>query len=175
MSRLAKKAIQIPSGVEIKVEGDVMRVKGPKGELTQKLLKGVEFTQEGTNLIVGGTIESKFIGLYWALASNMVKGVSAGFEKHLQLIGVGYRAIVQGADIEMQVGYSNPIKRAIPQGIDVKVEKNTNVTISGIDKQQVGQFAADLRSLRPPEPYKGKGVRYRDEYVRRKAGKSKSK
>lgn len=175
MSRLAKKAIQIPSGVEVVIEGDTLRIKGPKGELTQKLLKGIELTQEGAELNVGGSAESKFIGLYWALASNMVKGVSAGFEKNLQLIGVGYRAIVQGSDIEMQVGYSNPIKRPIPQGISVKVEKNTDVTISGIDKQQVGQFAADLRALRPPEPYKGKGVRYRDEYVRRKAGKAKAK
>ena len=175
MSRLAKKPIQIPAGVEVKVEDEAICVKGPKGTLSQKLLGGIELTQEGDSLMVKGSAESKFIGLYWALVSNMVKGVSVGFEKHLQMIGVGYRANVQGSDIEMQVGYSKPVKRAIPEGLDVKIEKNTNVIISGIDKQRVGQFAADLRSLRPPEPYKGKGVRYRDEYVRRKAGKAKSK
>lgn len=175
MSRLAKKPIEIPAGVEVKVEGEEITAKGPKGSLVQKLMDGIELNQEGTSLMVQGSAKSQFIGLYWALVSNMVKGVSAGFEKHLQLIGVGYRANVQGSDVEMQVGYSNPIKRAIPEGLDVKVEKNTNVTISGIDKQRVGQFAADLRSLRPPEPYKGKGVRYRDEHVRRKAGKAKAK
>lgn len=175
MSRLAKKPIAIPSGVEVKFENGVVHVKGPKGSLEQKLVDGITLTQEGSDLTVAGTAESKFIGLSWALVRNMVLGTSAGFEKHLQMIGVGYRAIVQGSEVEMQVGYSNPRRMAIPQGISVKVDKNTELTISGTDKQQVGQFAADLRALRPPEPYKGKGVRYRDEYVRRKAGKAKSK
>lgn len=175
MSRLAKRPINLPSGVEVKVEGNTIYVKGPKGTLSQDLVPGIEFEHEKGEIFVKGEAESKFIGLYWALLTNMVKGVSVGFEKHLELIGVGYRAALQGDVVEMQLGYSNPIKMPLPQGVGVAIEKNTAITISGIDKQKVGQFAADLRALRKPEPYKGKGVRYRNEYVRKKAGKAKSK
>ena len=115
---------------------------------------------------------TNFLGLYWALIDNMVKGVSVGYEKKLEMIGVGFRAIVQGRLLDLQIGLSHPTKISIPEGIDVAVEKNTNIMIKGIDKALVGQFAADVRGKKPPEPYKGKGIRYSDEQVRRKAGKA---
>lgn len=178
MSRLAKRPITLPQGVEVSAQGSKINVKGPKGTLEHELDPSVQVAVEDKSLWVRAAnekTESRLLGLHWALLSNIVKGLSEGFSKELTLIGVGYRANVQGQMIEMQLGYSNPIKVDIPEGISAKVEKNTSVTISGIDKQKVGQFAASLRALRKPEPYKGKGVRYKDEYVRRKAGKTAKK
>jgi large subunit ribosomal protein L6 len=178
MSRLAKRPIPLSQGVEVNIQGSKVTVKGPKGTLERDLPADVRLEVEDKLLWVkpaNEKTESRILGLYWALTSNMVQGVSVGFTKELTLIGVGYRAAVQGQEIELQLGYSNPIKMAIPEGISAKVEKNTALTLTGIDKQKVGQFAADVRALRKPEPYKGKGVRYKDEYVRRKAGKAAKK
>lgn len=175
MSRKARVPVQIPSSVEVKVEKNKIIVKGPKGTLEQVFLKDVDIIVEDKNIMVTQNKNSKakqFVGLYWSLVSNMVKGVTVGFEKKLEMIGVGYRAQVKGSLLDVQVGFSHPTEMAIPKGIEVSVEKNTLITIKGIDKQLVGQYAADVRSLRRPEPYKGKGIRYQDEYVRRKAGKA---
>lgn len=177
MSRKGRIPIMLPKDVEVKIEGSTLKVKGPKGSLSQELVKGIIINVDDQKMTVGADdkiIEEakSFHGLYWALIFNMVKGVSEGFEKKLEMIGVGFRAIVQDRLLDLQVGLSHPTKISIPQGIEVAVEKNTLISIKGIDKQLVGQFAADVRSKRPPEPYKGKGIRYKDEYVRRKAGKT---
>ncbi|NGX30986.1 MAG: 50S ribosomal protein L6 [Chlamydiae bacterium] len=174
MSRLAKKPIQLPKGVEVMTQADVVNVKGPKGSLSQKLIKGIviKVADEGVTINLENNTGYSFLGLYRALVVNMIKGVTEGFEKKLQMIGVGYRAAVSGQSLDLQVGYSNPIKMPIPQGLTVKVEKNTQITVSGLDKHLVGQFSADIRSKRKPEPYKGKGIRYEGEYVRKKSGKT---
>jgi large subunit ribosomal protein L6 len=168
--------IALPKGVEVGVTNDVVTVKGPKGTLSQKIEPGVQVVREGDMLHVS-TIEKtremrRLHGLYHSLIQNMVVGTSHGFEKKLEMVGVGYRAAVQGSVIDVQVGYSHPTKLDIPNGLQVKVEKNTVISVSGIDKQAVGQFAAEIRGKRPPEPYQGKGIRYSGEYVRRKAGKA---
>ncbi len=176
MSRKAKLPIVLPKGVEAKVEGSLFTVKGPKGTLTRELMKGIVVTMEDSGLKV--TIDPKeklgynFLGLFWSLIFNMVQGVSEGFKKQLEMIGVGYKAAVQGNLLDLQVGFSHPTKLPIPEGIEVTIEKNTIISIFGNDKQMVGQFAAVVRAKRPPEPYKGKGIRYVDEYVRKKAGKA---
>ncbi len=176
MSRKAKVPIELPSGVEATLQGKTLSVKGPKGTLTRELMEGIVVTIEGQNIMVtlapSFSHAFNFLGLFWSLIANMVEGVSKGFEKRLEMIGVGYRAAVQGSLLDLQIGVSHPTKISIPSGIEVAIEKNTNITVKGIDKQLVGQFAADIRSKRPPEPYKGKGIRYTDEYVRRKAGKA---
>ncbi len=176
MSRKARLPIEMPSGTEAKLQGQTFSVKGPKGSLTRELMNGIAVKIEAKNIFVsieeGSSCGSNFLGLYWSLLFNMVKGVSDGFVKELEMIGVGYRATIQGNLIDLQLGFSHPVKVKIPDGIQVKIEKNTNIQIAGIDKQMIGQFAADIRAKRPPEPYKGKGVRYKDEYVRRKAGKA---
>lgn len=174
MSRKGKLPISVPKGVEIKEEGRVIKVKGPKGQLEQKLIGGVEIAIEGEEIRVGVENEEmgNFQGLYRTLIANMIEGVTEGFSKQLSLVGVGYRAALKGKNIDMQLGFSHPTEIEIPEGINVKVDKNTEITIEGADKQQVGQFAANLRSLRKPEPYKGKGVHYKGEWVRRKAGKA---
>lgn len=176
MSRKAATAIVLPSGTEAKLDGLMFSVKGPKGSLTQKLMTGIDVKIEGNEISVqiakGSIIGKNFLGLYWSLIFNMVKGVSTGYVRELEMIGVGFRAAVQGNLLDLQLGYSHPVKVKIPEGIQVKVERNTNIQLEGIDKQKIGQFAADIRAKRPPEPYKGKGVRYKDEYVRRKAGKA---
>ncbi len=176
MSRKGKTPISLPKGVEIEAKSDQVTVKGPKGSLVQKIASGIGFTKEADTLYVTAsdeTVEMKrFHGLYRALVQNMVIGVSQGFERKLEMIGVGYRAAVQGNTLDVQVGFSHPTRLEIPKGLQVKVEKNTLITISGIDRQAVGQFAAEIRALRPPEPYQGKGIRYEGEYVRRKAGKA---
>jgi len=174
MSRIGKKSIQIPEGVEVKIEGDLIMVKGPKGELKNQIrpeIKAevkdgqVEFKPQ---IFRKGT--SALWGTYRSLIFNMIEGVTKGFEKALEIEGVGYRAVLEGKDLVLNLGYSHPIKIKAPQGIEFKVEKN-NITVSGIDKQLVGQVAAEIRSGRKPEPYKGKGIRYRGEIIRRKAGK----
>lgn len=176
MSRKAKAPIMIPKGVEIKIEGSKITVKGPKGTLNRELLAGICVVVEEGTLVVAldekRPTTSNFLGLTWALLANMVQGVSAGYEKKLEMVGVGFRSIVQGTMVDLQVGFSHPTRLPIPQGIKVAVEKNTQITVSGIDKQEVGQFAADIRAVRKPEPYKGKGIRYAGEYVRKKAGKA---
>jgi large subunit ribosomal protein L6 len=176
MSRKGKVPVPVPNGVEVKIDARSIRVKGPKGELVAELPHGIAVEQVEAELICKPTSDdpelSKFYGLARALVSNLVVGVSSGFEKRLEMIGVGYRAAVKGNAIDLQLGFSHPTLVTIPEGLEVKVEDNTKVVITGADRQRVGQFAADIRSLRPPEPYKGKGIRYAGEYVRRKAGKA---
>lgn len=176
MSRKAKVPIALPKGVEVKVEGSKVSVKGPKGTLVKEFQHGIQtVVKDGViavSLEEGSKEETNFLGLSWAILANMVKGVSQGFEKKLEMVGVGFRAAVQGKLLDLQIGLSHPTKIEIPQGITVAVEKNTMITIAGIDNQLVGQFAADVRSKRKPEPYQGKGIRYAGEYVRKKAGKA---
>ena len=179
MSRKGNLLIPLPKGVEVKLADGVVTVKGPKGTLTQNV--PAEIRLDISNIQLHVTIDKSandsavLHGLYRSLISNMVVGTSQGFEKKLEMIGVGYRAAVKGSNLDVQVGYSHPTMLAIPAGLSVAVEKNTVISITGIDKRSVGQFAADIRSLRPPEPYQGKGIRYQGEYVRRKAGKSASR
>ncbi|MCE2982607.1 MAG: 50S ribosomal protein L6 [Parachlamydia sp.] len=179
MSRKGKLPIPLPSGVEVKVSNDEIAVKGPKGSLTQKIVPGIDVKVEGNEVLVSLADEeadlAHFHGLYRTLIHNMVVGTSEGFEKKLEMIGVGYRAAVQGELLDLQLGFSHPTKLPIPKGLTVKVEKNTQITISGFDKHLIGQFAATIRSKRPPEPYQGKGIRYVGEYVRKKAGKAAAK
>lgn len=176
MSRKAKVPILLPKGVEAKLDGKVLTVKGPKGTLKRELLTGIVVTIANGNMMVTlapeRSTETNFLGLYWALIFNMVAGVTTGFERKLEMIGVGYRAAVQGKIVDLQIGLSHPTKIPIPEGLAVAVDKNTMITVSGMDKQLVGQFAATLRSKKKPEPYKGKGIRYTDEHVRKKAGKA---
>lgn len=179
MTRKGKLPIPVPSGVEVKVQDGLISVKGPKGHLEQAVKDGISVKVEEKQIVVGLSKEDdelrKFQGLYRQLIENMVVGTTKGFEKKLEMIGVGYRAAVQGSDVNLQVGLSHPTLIPIPNGLSVKVDKNTQITITGFDKQLVGQFASTLRAIRPPEPYQGKGIRYVGEYVRRKAGKSASK
>lgn len=179
MSRKGKQPIPVPKSVEVKLTGSTIAVKGPKGSLTHSIIPGIEVKihDQQIDLILpeDKSEMSNFHGLYRAIINNMVQGVSSGFEKKLEMIGVGYRAAVQGHLLDLQIGFSHPTKLTIPEGIQVKVDKNTQITISGTDKQQVGQFAASVRAIRPPEPYQGKGIRYEGEYVRKKAGKAAAK
>jgi large subunit ribosomal protein L6 len=176
MSRKGRMPIQLPKGVEVKVANNMITVKGPKGTLTQELVPGITLAVESDHIVVSAENDSrelsKFHGLYRALVQNMVQGTTSGFEKRLEMVGVGYRAAVQGKLLDLQIGCSHPTKLAIPEGLQVKVDKNTEIFISGINKQAVGQFAAQVRDMKRPEPYQGKGIRYKDEYVRRKAGKA---
>lgn len=176
MSRLGKTPIPIPSGVNCTVNGRSMEIKGPKGTRSFEWPEGITIDVEGDAIVVGYTerpgLPPPMHGLYRALLNNSVVGVHVGFEKRLTLIGVGYRAALKGTQLELQLGFSKPRYIDVPQGIEVQIEKGTALSIKGIDKGVVGQFAANIRSMRPPEPYKGKGVRYEDEYVRKKAGKA---
>ncbi|MEM1295085.1 MAG: 50S ribosomal protein L6 [Verrucomicrobiota bacterium] len=177
MSRIGRLPVAIPDKVEIKVsDTGSVTVKGPKGELTYDMPAGLEAEQKDGKIIfsrVNERRESKALhGTARSLVSNMVKGVTEGFSKELEIIGVGYRAAVKGKNLDLQLGFSHPVSHPIPEGLTVTVQENTKLKVEGIDKQLVGQFSAEVRSYRPPEPYKGKGVRYTDEYVRRKAGKS---
>lgn len=176
MSRKGKLPITIPSGVEVSVKGNQVQVKGPKGTLVQDLHPCVKITvdQGHVNVDVDFAIDNAnaMHGLYRSLIANMVQGTSKGFERDLEMIGVGYRAAVKGHEIDLQVGNSHPTLLHIPQGLKVEIEKGTKIKISGADKRIVGQFAAEIRGMKPPEPYQGKGIRYVGEYVRKKAGKS---
>ncbi|MBK4732911.1 50S ribosomal protein L6 [Oxynema sp. CENA135] len=176
MSRIGKRPIQIPNKVEIAVDGQQVSVKGPKGQLSRVLPAEVIVELDGEILSVKRRDESRVArqrhGLSRTLVANMVEGVSQGFQKRLQIQGVGYRAQVQGRNLILNVGYSKPVEINPPEGIDVRVENNTEVIVSGIDKEVVGNTAAKIRDVRPPEPYKGKGIRYAGEQVRRKAGKA---
>jgi len=176
MSRLAKTAIIIPKGTELKVDkNNLIAAKGSKGSANLILHKQIELLIEDSKAMVKprGNISKAFMGLYWALLKNLITGVSTGFEKKLILIGVGFRASIKGSKLDLKVGYSHPTELDIPEGIEVKVlEKGVQILVSGIDKQKVGQFASEIRAVRKPEPYKGKGIRYADEFVRKKAGKT---
>jgi large subunit ribosomal protein L6 len=176
MSRIGKIPVKVPKGVKVTFANEQMTVEGPKGKLTQKYHPVISFEDKGEEIIVSRANEEKqtkaFHGLYRNLLNNMVTGVSNGFTKSLVITGVGYRAEVQGKLLMMSLGYSNDIYVGIPEGIAITADANGKVTISGIDKQRVGEIAAQIRKLRPPEPYKGKGVRYEDEHIRRKVGKS---
>lgn len=178
MSRIGNKPVAIPSGVTLEVKSGTVYAKGPKGELSYALLPQVTVTIDGGEAVIARQSETKEIrarhGLTRALIQNMVQGVSDGFQKELEIIGVGYKAALKGKVLQLQLGYSHPIDYAIPADIEiVQDEKNKNILrIRGADKQMVGQVAAQIRELRPPEPYKGKGIRYSDEQVRRKVGKA---
>jgi large subunit ribosomal protein L6 len=176
MSRQGRQPIEVPAGIEVKCDGNQVQVKGPKGTLHQTLYPGITLSQEGKTLHLVGSEEtvelSKFHGLMRALVHNMVYGVQKGFEVRLEMVGVGYRAALQGKKLDLQIGLSHPTKLDIPEGIHVAVEANVNIIITGADKQRVGQFAATVRAKKPPEPYQGKGIRYKGEYVRKKAGKT---
>ncbi len=176
MSRVGKRPIPMPDGVTVVREGDGVRVEGPKGMLSQRVPSGIRVE------IVDGQVklqrsddrqESRALhGLTRALIANMVQGVTTPFVKQLEIQGIGYRAAADGKRLQLQVGFSHPVALPIPAGIQVSVDRNTMVRVEGIDRQQVGQFAAEIRAIRPPEPYKGKGIRYLGEHVRRKVGKS---
>lgn len=175
MSRIGKLPVQIPSGVTVTVS-DSVQVKGPKGQLTQAIVKLVDVKVEGSSVVVTRHNDSRpsraYHGLMRALINNMVVGVSIGFEKKLEINGIGYRASVSGSTLTMNLGYSHPIVFPIPDGISIEVDKKSGITVKGIDKQMVGQTAAVIRGFREPDHYKGKGVRYVGERVRIKAGKS---
>jgi large subunit ribosomal protein L6 len=176
MSRIGKRLIDIPAKVTVTIDGQHVAVKGPKGELSRVLPPEVVLEQEGTTVTVKRRDESRAArqrhGLCRTLVANMVEGVSTGFQRRLEIQGVGYRAQVQGRNLILNVGYSKPVDIPPPEGIQLAVENNTNVIVSGIDKEIVGNTAAKIRAVRPPEPYKGKGIRYAGEAVRRKVGKS---
>lgn len=177
MSRIASNPVNVPSGVEIKLNSGVVSVKGPKGELSQALHPTVDMQQADNVLTFAAKNTSKeahaLSGTMRALIDNMVTGVSNGFEKKLTIIGVGYRAAVQGKKLNLSLGFSHPVDYDIPEGITIECPSQTEVVIKGSDKQRVGQVAAEIRAYRPPEPYKGKGVRYSDEHVVRKEAKKK--
>jgi large subunit ribosomal protein L6 len=176
MSRVGKKPIEIPTGVTITNDNNTVTVKGPKGELTRTFSQDMAITVEENVLTVVRPSESKehrtIHGTTRALLNNMVLGVTNGFERGLELIGVGYRASKQGSKLVLNVGYSHPVEITPEQGIEVEVPANTKIVIKGIDKERVGALAANIRDVRPPEPYKGKGIRYAGEHVRRKEGKT---
>lgn len=178
MSRIGKKPIPVPKGVQVTLKDGLVEVKGPKGQLTQSLPPGVAIALEDGQLVasVGEAREQrKFHGLGRTLVANAVQGVSEGFKRELDIVGVGYRAEVKGRDVHFALGYSHPVVFPLPTGIDVAIEKQTHVTVTGIDKQLVGQVAANMRSLRKPDPYKQKGVRYTGEVLKKKAGKAGAK
>ena len=175
MSRIGKQPIEIPDGVNVAVDPGRVTVNGPLGELTQNVPVRMLIEKEDGQLVVKRTTERgddrALHGLTRSLVANMVEGVTNGFEKRLEIQGVGYRASLRGTDLELNVGYSHPVVIDAPAGITFEVPTQTEILVKGIDKQQVGEIAAEIRDVRPPEPYKGKGIRYQGEYVRRKVGK----
>jgi large subunit ribosomal protein L6 len=179
VSRIGKKPISLPAGVEIKIENGVITVEGPKGILSQAIPEDISIDQQADELLVTRPSDAKrhraMHGLARALVANMVTGVTAGFEKKLEMVGVGYRAQLQGSKLVINIGFSHPVEVEPPAGIEFEVPAVTKITVKGIDKQLVGNTAADIRAIRKPEPYKGKGLRYENEVVRRKAGKTGAK
>jgi large subunit ribosomal protein L6 len=175
MSRIGKAPITVPAGVEVAIDGSHVAVKGPKGQLARTVSSEMQLTLEDGTLTVSRPSDSKqhrsLHGLTRTLIANMVTGVTTGFEKRLEIVGVGYRAAMKGKDLEIQVGYSHPVTVSAPEFVEFEVPAATAIVVKGIDKQQVGQVAANIRSIRKPEPYKGKGIRYAGEVVRRKVGK----
>ena len=176
MSRIGNKVVVLPAGVEIKQDGNNITVKGPKGELTREFSSDIKMNIEGNEVTFTRPNDSKenktIHGTSRANLNNMVVGVSEGFQKALELIGVGYRAQVQGNKLTLNVGYSHPVEMTAPEGVTFEVPANTQVIVKGINKEVVGELAANIRGVRPPEPYKGKGIRYVGEFVRRKEGKT---
>jgi large subunit ribosomal protein L6 len=176
MSRIGRKVLQVPKGTKVEVGAGAVTVEGPKGKLQQPLLDGIEVVVDGQTVQVrrsgdAGPERSRH-GLVRALLANAVRGVSEGFQKELQVVGVGYRGEVKGRELHLSLGFSHPVIFAIPQGIDVEIDKQNKITVRGADRQRVGQVAAEIRSLRPPDAYKGKGIRYAGETMRLKEGKS---
>ena len=176
MSRIGKAPVEVPDRVEVDISGQAVRVKGPKGQLTVPVGQGVEVRQEDGSLVVERASDAPehraMHGLTRSLLQNAVMGVTDGFTRTLQIQGVGYRGALQGRNINLQVGYSHPVTISPREGIDLEMPNPTTIVVRGIDKQQVGQMAAEIRKVRPPEPYKGKGIRYSDEQIRRKVGKT---
>ena len=177
MSRIGKRAVPLPQGVTATTEGETLRVKGPKGELTLQMRDEIAYEIGDDGIVVKPANETKQARAFWGmqrtLVDNLVTGVSEGFTKVLEITGVGYRAAAQGRNLRLQLGYSHDVNYALPEGVDVKTPDPNTVEISGIDKQAVGQVAAEIRRWRKPEPYKGKGIKYRGEYIFRKEGKKK--
>jgi large subunit ribosomal protein L6 len=176
MSRVGRKVIDIPKGVKVSIGSGALTVEGPKGKLQTPVPAGISFKLEGAALSAARTNDEQkqraLHGLARALAQNAVKGVTEGFSKELDIVGVGYRAALEGKDLVMSLGFSHPVKYAIPEGIKVTVDKQTHLVVSGIDRQRVGQISAEIRSLRKPDPYKQKGIRYTGEVLKKKAGKA---
>jgi large subunit ribosomal protein L6 len=176
MSRIGKKPIELPAGVQIAQEEGVVKVSGPNGQLSAILPPGIDFSLENNTVFVKRLVDNRMgrsaHGLARTLVNNMVTGVSKGFQKGLEISGVGYRAELNNNILKMALGFSTPLEYRVPEGIDIKIEKLVNIVVSGIDKQLVGKVASEIREMRKPEPYKGKGVRYVGEQVRRKVGKS---
>jgi large subunit ribosomal protein L6 len=177
MSRIANSPVEIPSGVEVSLSGKELSIKGGKGQMNLTIHELVEISQEEKVLKFAGVESGKnsiaLAGTFRSLVNNMVVGVSTGFQKELQLQGVGYRAQMQGKDLNLTLGFSHPVVYKIPDGIEIETPSQTQIIVKGVDKQKVGQVSAEIRAFRPPEPYKGKGVRYADEHVKRKEAKKK--
>ena len=175
MSRIGKKPIPVPTGVNVTIEPEVVRVAGPRGDLEERVSREIEVKQENGEILVKRPTDRAehraLHGLTRSLIANMVEGVTSGFSKRLEIQGVGYRAVLKGADLELALGYSHPVSIKAPQGIEFEVPQPTRIVVKGNSKQQVGEIAAVIRKQRPPEPYKGKGIRYEGEYVARKVGK----
>ncbi len=176
MSRIGRKPIPVPQGVDIQIEGNLVRVKGPNGQMEREIHQDMIISLEEGNLVVNRPSDAKnhrsLHGLTRTLLSNMVEGVTKGFQRNLELVGVGYRAAKQGSKLVLTVGYSHPVEMEAPAGIEIEVPAPTKIALKGADKQAVGQFAANVRAVRAPEPYKGKGIKYEGEIIRRKAGKT---
>jgi large subunit ribosomal protein L6 len=177
MSRIGKQPVPLAQGVKVQIEDNVVTVTGPKGTLSREVVNpNIRITQDDGSLVITRSDDEKeqrsMHGLYRTLIANMVTGVSTGFTKTLEIQGVGYRVQKQGSNLQLNVGFSHPVEVSAPTGITLDVEGNNRILVSGIDKEQVGQVAANIRKIRPPEPYKGKGIRYQGEVVRRKAGKA---
>jgi large subunit ribosomal protein L6 len=175
MSRIGRKPIPVPQGVKVAVEGSTVRAEGPKGKLVQTLPAPISVTLEGSVLTVQRPSDTRNVralhGLARSLLANMVHGVKEGFERKLEIVGIGYRAQLQGKNLQLALGYSHPVVFPLPDGIHAEVDKQVSITLRGADKALLGQTAAKLRALRTPDPYKGKGIKYADEYIRRKVGK----
>ncbi|HXJ77134.1 MAG TPA: 50S ribosomal protein L6 [Candidatus Methylomirabilis sp.] len=175
MSRIGKKPIPVPQGVKVAVEDHTVRVEGPKGKLSQAIPAGLSVTMDTSVLTVERNSEQRSVralhGLIRSLLANMVHGVKEGFERKLDIVGIGYRAQVQGKNLQLALGYSHPVIFPLPEGVQAEVERQVSITLRGPDKALLGQLAAELRSLRKPDPYKGKGIKYAEEHIRRKVGK----
>ena len=173
MSRIGNRKIEVPEGVTVKVENDIVTVTGPKGSLSQKMLKGISLEQEGNTITLTRVNDAAkaMHGTMNALLHNMILGVTKGYEKGLEIIGVGYRFNVAGNKLTIYAGYSHPVVMDVPEGLTVEAPSNTEIVVKGIDKVLIGEFAANVRKVRKPEPYKGKGIRYKDEHIQRKEGK----
>ncbi|MCX7760920.1 MAG: 50S ribosomal protein L6 [Hydrogenothermaceae bacterium] len=176
MSRIGKKPIPVPKGVEVNIQGSTITVKGPKGTLTKTFNPAVTIKKEGEEIVVERKDDTPFSralhGTVRAIVANMVKGVTEGFTEELEIVGIGYRGAVKGKTLELSLGYSHPVIYEIPEGIQITMEGNTVIKVSGIDKEKVGQTAAEIRSFREPDAYKGKGIRYKGEVIKLKAGKT---